>query len=273
MSRSSRRPWPSSKGGFTLVELLVAGAIFLLLLGLLLSIVSHITQIWQQTEGQRIRQQVMRLALDRISRDLQGLQLQRSTNETNSFQFVINPAIASDLLNPQAAFWQTTLTGDTSRGDVAEVGYFVRLVSASNHVRGELCRIEVPPTAADSFFADPQHWLTMSKIDSYAPPSGANSTNPLKGILADHVIGLWITPYQGTNALSLPYDSRTGSRPTSVEVALAVIDPRTAQRVGNPSEIRNHYNATPENFVNALDPQIRGGVSIIKTRVLLPNPR
>lgn len=276
MNKFSPRRWRVTKKSvaFTLVELLVAAAIFLILLALLLTIVSHITQIWQGTEAQRFRQQAMRLVLDRISRDLEGILLPREITDNNSLQLLINPGTIAGIENPNAAFWQTSVAGDTSRGDLAEVGYFVRFVSNAKPIRGELCRIEVPATATNSIFSQAQNWLTSEKVNTYAPTSGVNSTDLLKGVLADQVIGLWITPYAGTTKLPVPYDSRTAVRfPDSVEVALAIIDPRTANRVTSPTQITSHYTSAPEDFVNALDEDLRSGVTILKTRISLPNTR
>jgi len=86
----------------------------------------------------------MRLVLDRISRDLEGI-ICHETWRPQQPPASYHPGVGTGIENPDAAFWQTTITGDTTRGDLAEVGYFVRIVGNSKPIRGELCRIEIPP--------------------------------------------------------------------------------------------------------------------------------
>lgn len=256
---------------FTLPELCVAVTIFALLLSLLSGLITQVTKTWQRSESQIARQQTLRLVLDRISRDMEGALFPTKPGELSSFQFLVNPGILSTTENPTAAFWQTSRSG--RQGDVVEVGYFVRFQTYAGRpgFRSQLCRLEAPGSATDSIYYQPARWLTPEKIRTYVPEI-PDESNPMKGILAENVVGLWITPFHQDEPLPLPYDSRAElRRPTSVEVAVAVIDPGVANRLDGVAEITDHYSATPGEFINQLDEKIRDAVSILKSRIHLAN--
>lgn len=256
---------------FTLVELMVAAAILCLLVGFLAAIVSQTTAIVAKADAQKSRRQAARVALEMITRDIEAAAFPLLPASTNSLQFLLNPADVP--LNRDAAFWQAPVPGDTSASDLSEVGYFVAWTTNEGYPVGELRRLRVPPSAADSIFRNPQGWLTVQKLDAYAPGSEGTGTNALRGLIARNVLGLWITLYDTNNTVlaGTGYDSRaTDVRPASAEVALVVIDPAAAKRLGSTAEVIARYasHATPEAFADSFaDKNLRDSLQVFKERV------
>lgn len=283
MSKFLRRPLQSIRrgepvSGFTLLEMLVATAIFMLLMALLVSVVGQFSNIWQASEAQKNRQQAARLIFDRVTRDLEAMTFPLISGATNSLRFLVNPNVSAVPKNPSSAFWQTTLTGGTTNGDIADVGYFLRFSpNSKGGMRGELCRVQFSPTNSSALvaLANKDGWPVATAINDLAPATDSAATNAPKGVLADNVLGLWFKVYSGTNEmypagnLTMAYDSRTNTgasvKPTSVEVAVAMSDARTMQRVTAVPT----YNANLDTFLNSLPENIRPSVQIFKTRVVL----
>lgn len=64
----------SNRRAFTLVELLVATAITAVLAGIMLTVVSHVSDLWHRTSGRLGAEAQARLMLDQLAFDLQGAQ-------------------------------------------------------------------------------------------------------------------------------------------------------------------------------------------------------
>lgn len=266
-SRSTRR-----RRGFTLLELLVATAILSMLVVFLVTIISQTTSIVTKADAQKSRRQTARIALEMITRDLEAAAFPLIPTSTNSLQFLLNPSIAGIPLNRDAAFWQAAVPGDSSASDLSEVGYFVAWTTTEGYPVGELRRLRVPPDASDSIFQAPQDWLTAQKLETYAPGSGGSGNNALRGMIAQNILGLWITLYDAdNNKLPDTYDSRSSLiRPASAEIALVVIDPLAGKRLTTISSVTDRYSqyATPEAFADSfIDDKLRGNIQIFKERV------
>jgi len=282
MKKSSRPPLRAtrgsrpSRGGFTLIEVLVATAVFLVLLTLLLSITSHAGKIWQSSENQKSRREVARAALEMIARDFESTQFPLRSGSANSLEFARNPAaISATYKNRDALFWQAPLSGPSESGDLQEVGYFVQWIEvAGQPPRGELCRLRVPAANSDSIFNDPDNWLSDDKLKKYAP--GSTDTNTYHGSLAENVLALWVTLYDTNNVpiTASPYSSRSDPQVASAEIAIAVADPQTGRRVFSTADITSHYDEpTIDDFVSKLPPDIRQGVGVFKTRLYIESSR
>jgi len=257
---------------FSLLEALVATSIFLVFLGFLLAITSHVSGIWQNSAEQKNRQQSARLILDRVARDLEGAIFPLNSKNADRFSFLVNPGF-SGTEHPCTAFWQTASSGNTLRGDTVEVGYFVRWHNADGRAYGELCRIEIPSTASDSVLNGGGP-MSEEKVGRYAPEK-TDPSHPMKGILAPNVVGLWIELYGADLApLSFPYDSRTASAiPAVAVVSIALVDSQTASRVKTSAEFTEHYTATAADFLNALPPSLQRGVKMISVKTQLETAR
>lgn len=246
--------------GFTLLELLVSMAIFILLAALMLTVTTEAGRMWQQSEGQKNRRQAARIILETISRDLQGAAFPVGTHLPGSLAFLVNPAIGAGFLRPNAAFWQTRSQQDSL--GMADVGYFVR----KNGAVGELCRIRIPAGDPDSIFSNIDRTISSAVLDRLAPGTGDND---LKGLLAENVLGFWFVLRDNEGVeIPLPYDSRTTAiRPTFVDVGIVLIDARTARKIREGSAVEASYSLPMEDFVDALPTEIRQGVQTFTSRI------
>jgi type II secretory pathway component PulJ len=237
-------------GGFSLLELLVATAVFVGLALILVSIASRLSSFWQIGIAHNERRSSALSVFSRMARDLRFAALPGNPASTN-LQLVINPTnLGGNYQLPQAAFWQAPVASDRSRGDMALVGYFVQWVSETNgspaNLVPKLCRLVVD---SDYQMQKPSDFVSDGLIASNAP---ATKAADYAGQLAENVLGLWMQPLdqQGTpitQALSPgQFDSTKGysvsftnspavifpsALPASLEVALVAVDARTAKRL------------------------------------------
>lgn len=247
---------------------MVAVTVLALLVALLGTLFGQVSRAWVAGEGNVERRRNARALGDYIAAELQGAVLpveELAKSGRGNLQFVINPPrIGTDFRNADAIFWQAPLATESSHGDLAEVGYFVKWEAK----RPMLCRFFVNPSVGsgssvkpntDQFLiynADPEKWLSNSLLNDVVQP--ANKSQGYKGLLAENVIGFWTRPY-GLDGLELPsvggkrtFDSRVGYLsafettdakgvkqqwkeqrylPASVRVSLAQIDSHYAQRL------------------------------------------
>lgn len=257
---------PTNSGhGFTIVELMVATAIFLVLIGVLSTITSRISLIWQNSTELKTRQQAARLILERLCRDLEATILPLIPTDQQGLNMVKNPAL-DGINNPDSAFWQTA-GASSDQGEVYETGYFLRWSQTAGAVHSELCRMQAPPTADDSIFVRPDAWLTQEKISRYSPDAGDRES--IQGLLAENVIGLWIKLYAGSSPLPETYDSRASlERPTSAVVSIALMSGERFSRIHSPTEVTELYTrGGAEEFVNALPDSLKSGVQLFTARI------
>jgi hypothetical protein len=242
-------------GAFSLLELLVATAVFVGLALILLSIAGSLSSFWQMGISHNERRASVLAAFSRLARDLRFAAAPINPASTN-FQFVINPPnVGANYTLPQAAFWQAPVASDRTRGDMALVGYFVQWVTNSaTDVVPKLCRLVIDTNFQ---FTHPTNWVNDALIASNAP---ANKASGYEGQLAENILGIWMQPLDQArrpitnNAGGTPYapgsfDATTGYRtvltngtntvsytfaralPASVEVTVVAVDARTARRL------------------------------------------
>jgi uncharacterized protein (TIGR02599 family) len=186
---------------FTLAEMLVAIALLVILSTLLFGVVYQTNNVWQQGSSLINSRQRARNIFDFMQRDISSAALPADRSQTNSLQFVTSPSqLDSSYQNPHSIFFQAPVATDTTYGDVAEVGYFVRWdTSNAANPRGVLCRYFVNPenpTATVNFliYSNPAAWLTDALINTVAPGvvDKVDSANSYRGWMADDVIALWV---------------------------------------------------------------------------------
>ena len=248
---------------------MVAIAVLALLVGLLGTLFGQVSRAWITGEGNVERRRNVRALGDYIGAELQGAVLPvegLAKNGRGNLQFVINPpAIGTEFRNSDAIFWQAPLATESTYGDVAEVGYFVKWEAQ----RPMLCRFFVNPSTGSGsaaapntaefliYDASPDKWLSDSILNAVVQP--ANKSQGYKGLLAENVLGLWTRAF-GLDGQELApgvgkrtFDSRVGYLsafettdakgakqqwkeqrylPATVRVSLAQIDSHYAQRLG-----------------------------------------
>ena len=283
---------------FSLLELLVATAVFLALALVLVSIAGSLSSFWQMGISHNERRSAALAAFSRMARDLRFAAAPINPNATN-VQLVINPAsVGTNYTLPQAAFWQAPV-GD--QGSMALVGYFVQWVNETNGSVPKLCRLLIDSTNFQS--TKPSDWVDDSLIASYASATRASG---YEGHLAENILGIWMQPLDqsrrqivadATNGVfpNGQFDSTRGYQaaltnasgtlvtntfrsalPASVEVAVVAVDARTARRLtgaanekpgGRGTNLWNDVNS----FYTNLPPGIKQGARIYSTIIDLHN--
>ena len=158
-------------GAFSLLELLVATAVFVGLALILLSIAGSLSSFWQMGISHNERRSSVLAAFSRMARDLRFAAAPVNPASTN-FQFVINPTnVGANYRLPQAAFWQAPVASDRARGDMALVGYFVQWVAESNGSVPKLCRLIIDSTNIQ--IQKPSDWVNDALITANAPANNA----------------------------------------------------------------------------------------------------
>jgi prepilin-type N-terminal cleavage/methylation domain-containing protein len=278
--------------GFTLLELLVATAVFVGLVLILVSIAASLSSFWQLGIAHNERRSSALSAFSRMARDLRFASLPPDPSVTN-FQLVINPTnVGGSYLLPQAAFWQAPVASDRSRGNMALVGYFVQWVKEADVSVPKLCRLLV-----DSNYQTqkPSDFVSDALIASKAPATKASG---YAGQLAENVLGLWIRPLDqrkdpilnDAKAEAFPsgqFDSARGytvgitnasgtletkvfapALPASLEVVVVAVDARTAKRLSGdekPAARTADMRADVDAFYNKLPQEIKRGARIYRT--------
>jgi type II secretory pathway pseudopilin PulG len=274
-------------GAFTLLELLVATAVFVGLALILLSIAASLSSFWQIGIAHNERRLSALSAFSRMARDLR-FAVPAVNPATSNFQLVINPAnVGSNYLLPQAAFWQAPVARDRSRGEMALVGYFVQWVTEANGPVPKLCRLLIDTNYQ---FQKPSDWVTDPLIASNAPATKASGYD---GQLAENVLGIWMQPLdQAKKPIVQPgdsskFDSLQGysvaltnssgvlvtnnfksALPASIEVAVVAVDARTAKRLSGserPGKRSANLWNDVDNFYTNLPQGIRQGARIYST--------
>ena len=169
-------------GAFSLLELLVATAVFLGLALVLVSIAGSLSSFWQMGISHNERRSAALAAFSRMARDLRFAAAPINPASTN-FQLVINPTngnLNSNYLLPQAAFWQAPVGAEPSLGSMALVGYFVQWVNETNGSAPKLCRLLVDST--DDHVGISSDSVTDAVISSNAP---ATKAEDYRGLLAE----------------------------------------------------------------------------------------
>jgi type II secretory pathway pseudopilin PulG len=278
--------------GFTLLELLVATAVFIGLALILVSIAASLSSFWQLGIAHNERRSSALSAFSRMARDLRFASLPPDPSATN-FQLVINPTkVGGSYLFPQAAFWQAPVASDRSRGNMALVGYFVQWVKEADVSVPKLCRLLVD---SDYLMQKPSDFVSDALIASNAPATKASGYS---GQLAENVLGLWMRPLDqrknpilnDAKADAFPngqFDSARGytvgltngsgtlvtkvfasALPASLEVALVAVDARTAKRLSGdekPSARTADMWGDVNVFYNKLPQEIKQGARIYST--------
>ncbi len=226
---------PSGRRGFTLVEMLVAMAVLGILAVLLAEIANRACAAWMRGEAQASRSQAVRAVMNFLGTDLRCALRPLNPADQESFQFVENPpGLSQDFRNRDSLFWQSAV-GNSDAGEVAIVGYFVRWYTEDGRPAPRLCRLMIEageagqPNPDFRLHTNPDAWLTTDLVETAAPGTEAAK---FSGLLAEHVVGLWIRCFDAQGTLIPNFDSRVQNQmPTRVEVGLVLLDTRAARRL------------------------------------------
>lgn len=276
----------SKKGGFSLIEMLVAVAVFAILLTILAGSYSGIERAISQTNARREANATGRAVLDWITRDLERIRppapgsIWSVTQNTNTnrptatlgSQFLIASNQITTNKNPHAAFWQVANDEGAGR-TMAIVGYFVRWITETNNsiptTRPVLCRLYLNQTNAAypaGLHTANGTWLDNSLLTNAL----GDAAGSYRGWFADNVHSIWFRALDAngspiaTNASSSDFpngsfDSRQGylsgtnritgpALPASVEVAVIVMNAQRLQGNSATYSVPTGLGSNPANF-------------------------
>lgn len=211
---------------------MVSVSVLSILVLMFTSLFTSASHAWIMGTGNAERRRNSRALTDYIGSELkaallplQTLAVQGGNAQTvGNLQFLINPSgnIPAAYQNADSIFWQAPLATESTYGDIAEVGYFVKW---QDNGKGEtlpiLCRFFVNPSTTSTtgtispnpkfLIFDPSSatsWLTPELIDDVAPATAATG---YLGFFGENVVGLWVRSY-ALDGTELPrnFDSRVG---------------------------------------------------------------
>ena len=303
----------SRKSAFSLIEMLVALAVFAILLTILAGSYSGIEKAISQTNARREANATGRAALEWITRDLERIRppapgfiwsVTRNTNTnrpvaTLGSQFLIASNQITTNKTPHAAFWQVANEEGAGR-TMAIVGYFVRWITETNNsiptTRPVLCRLYLNQTNAA--YPAGLNSANGTWLDDNLLTNAPGNAPSYRGWFADNVHSIWfraldangspITTNASSNAFSAgSFDSRQGylsgtnrimgpALPSSVEVAVIVMNPQRLQGNTDTYPVPSGLGSNPANFWSdiqsamndaSIPPQIRESLRLYSTRV------
>lgn len=305
-----------NRKAFTLLEVLVATAVLSLMVVLLASIAGQVSKVWQDVSANNQQRSAARVLLHFMARELQAARqpvpMPSATNAANLQMVASLPANAANAtvipgenLCPHALFWQAPAAQNTSMGNIASVGYFIRWDATSQPGRAKpiLSRFFVGPSDAANFQIYDQTGTVANNWLSVLPTVAPATPPDYQGWLSDNVIALWIrfldaegqpiTQNAAGQTMNYAFDSRQGYRspatgqihpapayPPCVEIALVTVDSKTLEKIQTPLV---PVTTTPADFdkgaattgsvryfVDQLPKEIKAGARIFSTRVYLP---
>jgi prepilin-type N-terminal cleavage/methylation domain-containing protein len=275
----------SRKSAFSLIEMLVALAVFAILLTILAGSYSGIEKAISQTNARREANATGRAALEWITRDLERIRppapgfnwsVTQNTNTnrpvaTLGSQFLIASSQITTNKNPHAAFWQVANEEGAGR-TMAIVGYFVRWITETNNgaitKRPVLCRLYLNQTNAA--YPAGLNSANGTWLDDNLLTNAPGNAPSYRGWFADNVHSIWfraldangapIYTNASSNAFSAgSFDSRQGylsgtnrimgpALPASVEVAVIVMNPQRLQGNTDTYPVLSGLGTNPANF-------------------------
>lgn len=258
----------AARASFTLVEVLVALAIFVLLLGILFEVINQMANVMRQSTRQIETFQSARVGYDVMTRTLSQATLNTYLDYDNSLyptnylrksdlDFVIGPAGPATLGTSgtgQAAFFQAPLNYTTNVAGYSgteallnTVGYYVAFTTnsgipahvktAANPYRFRLMQMLVPTENDTIYTAAGNAWFSDPSLSgSFAAP------------VADNVIALILRPQDPTtvppadittdytydaslNATAYPQPVTAKQLPPLLQVTMVAIDEASARRL------------------------------------------
>ncbi len=234
---------------------------------LLTSLSSQAANLWMRNETQSQVRERIRTVLEFIAEDLRQAVLPIDPTDQKGPQLVVNPGDVTQH-EPNSIFWFAPIATDTSHGDLAAVGYFIRKQGQTY----SLCRfLANPGTANYKLTATPARWIDDSVLNAAAP---ADEASDYAGLLFENVPGLWVTAYDenGTAYTTLP-DTRVDHKlPARIEITVVFFDEKAASMIqgGLAVDPASNYQ-TMEDYLDALPAAIRANVGTASISVNFEN--
>lgn len=220
--------------GFTILELLVAMAVFAILVVMLMGMVDSGTKLWRENENRVDAFREARATLTVMERDLRN-----AIQTTNADYVLINdtafPKLGSDALkdatNAGAIFFlsaQPTSAQDSgNKSDVCQVGYFLAFANNSLVPSGQ------KTMNLYRYFRSSDATYTNLVAGGSTLFADTGVTGENTDLLAKNITSFRITPYHlTTNGNRVAYNSTTyGSTPDMLEISVTALNQDTARKL------------------------------------------
>lgn len=218
--------------GFTLLEALVAIAVFALLITVLLGMVDSVTKLWRASENRAESYREARAALSLMASDLKAAV--PSTN-TNYFSTNVAPSFSASTGDGSiffvAALPSTAQSEDASRGDLCQVGYYLKY--GNNGMGGA----QSNSYSLYRYFKESNGALTdLAKNADFFQYSSTNVE-----VLAQNVAFFKVRPYTTRpNGMVMPWvRSDSTPIPTFLELEVTAFNSDAVKRLKDSSEWKN----------------------------------
>jgi hypothetical protein len=211
------RTRPSSTSAFTLLEVLVSSAILVIVIGLLIFMANHTTQLWHHGESRRNASRELRAGLEIITEDLHSAVL---TTNPSTLAITKNENLGSRLFFTVSHPSEMRSVGN--EGDLCATGYFIAedAQSKGSGKSYNLYRFHASGDAVSKAFEK----NTLPAL--YASASASASNAATTELLARHLIQLNVRPLQGTAC-------------TERLLLLSLAAPRDAKAIPNSQPLRD----------------------------------
>ncbi len=267
---------------FTLLEILIAATILAMVVAVLAQIASFVASAWTTGSGNAERRENGRALIEFIGNELRSAVIPISTvGSAPNLQFVRNPDGVTSY--PSSLFWQAPVATDTTYGDLAEVGYFVKWDTNGKVPQANLCRFFVNPGNANYKIYNSTSWITSDIVQSVAP---ADKDHGYVGLFAENVIGFWARCFKADGTEITTCDSRknTPGLPAMVEISLVLLDSHAAARmtdgfktklagIVSTASVKNAGDCVAAMQADSTLKPISGGARAYSTSVYLENSK
>ncbi len=279
----------SARKGFTLIELLVATTVFLVITGLLMSILSQASNVWQSGSQKIAAFQNARLAFERVTRQLSQATLNTywEYDDPNNPQRYIRKSELHFRTGPNllgtashAVFFQSPAQRS---GDRAKFGRLNRLLNGCgffiDYVDDDIpTPFQEKVTSRKRFrlmqWTQNTEELLVSDPGATDPDDWYHNARTEASVVADNVIALLIEPRLPPNeprpsgwVHSYDYDSRAGAMGTNqplkqhqlppvLQVVMIAIDAKTAERLGD--DLKDTIDSAMQGLFTTADPNEEG---------------
>lgn len=309
------KPMAQGSGSFTLTEILAATAILSVMFTIMFSILQQTSKGWQAANRRVEASQVARLTMEQIATDLQNtfvfsgsnISLPGRTNTTNySFGFfhtnVSDPSTSwwgggtaasgvntnlNSVPNTDAIFVASVYPPSVNREspDLCEAGYILVYVvngQGTVNMRGNryfLLRhlpLRSLGTASGGAYRPTNDFFRTTNW--YATPAGINVSD--RNPILENCLHFDLKFISATNATPVVQWTNNSSLPLAVDITLAVVDEKTAERIfrikGAAGLSATELAAIPDNLTSlsetdGLRRTLQEGLTVLRRRVYFKN--
>jgi len=263
------------KKGFSLLELLVALAVFSILVVLLMSMVDTATKLWRTNENRIDSYREARAVVSIVTRDLQSALAAGKTNYFKLNDATLRPNGSSSGTNASQLFFLSTLPGaaqwsatsGANKSDLCQVGYFLGFGKSSASSNSSVNTMNL----YRYFLPSDATYSRLTNNPSQLFPNTLNLVDPNVELLARNIVSFQVNAYNystttNTNSGVVSHQmiaytpANDHPLPDLVEVTIQAVNQETSARLTNAASW-SATNSSP----------IVENIQTFKTRIHLDN--